>query len=55
MPLTDTAIRNTSPREKPFKVFDGAGLFLQVNPNGSKLWRMKYRIAGKEKLLSFGP
>ena len=55
MPLTDTAIRNTAPREKPFKVYDGAGLFLQVNPNGSKLWRFKFSFAGKEKLLSFGP
>ncbi len=55
MALTDVKIRNTSPTEKPFKMFDGNGLFLQVNPSGSRLWRMKYRYGGKEKLLSFGP
>lgn len=54
MPLTDTAIRNTKPTDKPFKVTDGQGLFILVNPNGSKWWRLKYRIAGKEKLLSLG-
>jgi hypothetical protein len=39
---------------KPSKLFDGGGLFLLVMPNGSKLWRLKYRFGGKEKLLSFG-
>jgi integrase len=41
-------------RAKPFKLFDEEGLFLLINPSGSKLWRMKYRFAGKEKLLAFG-
>jgi hypothetical protein len=36
-------------------LFDGGGLFLLVMPNGSKLWRLKYRFGGEEKLLSFGP
>ncbi|MCB2088349.1 MAG: tyrosine-type recombinase/integrase [Sphingomonadaceae bacterium] len=54
MPLTDLAIRNAKPREKPFKMGDGLGLFLQVQPNGSKLWRMKYRIGGREKKLAIG-
>jgi hypothetical protein len=39
---------------KPFRVFDGAGLYLEVQPSGSKLWRLKYRFAGKEKRLALG-
>jgi integrase len=54
LPLTDTRIRNLKPEEKPYKVADGGGLYLQVTPNGSKLWRMRYRFDGREKLLSFG-
>ena len=54
MALTDTGIRNLKPKESPFKAFDGGGLFLLVNPNGAKWWRLKYRIDGKEKLLSLG-
>jgi integrase len=53
-PLTDTAIRNAKPREKPFKLFDGGGLYLEVSPAGGKLWRLKYRYGGKEKLLALG-
>jgi integrase len=40
---------------KPYKLFDGGGLFLLVKPNGSKLWRLKYRFGGREKLLALGP
>jgi integrase len=54
MPLTDTAIRTAKSGEKPYKLADEKGLFLLVNPNGSKWWRLKYRVDGKEKLLSFG-
>lgn len=54
MSLTDTAIRNLKPSDKPRKHADAEGLYLLVNPNGSKLWRMKYRFGGKEKTLSFG-
>jgi hypothetical protein len=54
MPLTEIQARNSKPRERAYKLADGEGLFLFVQPNGSKLWRMKYRFAGKEKLLSFG-
>jgi len=53
--LTDTAIRNAKPSAKPYKLADGGGLFLLVNPTGSRLWRLKYRIAGREKLLAIGP
>ncbi|MBU2483912.1 MAG: integrase arm-type DNA-binding domain-containing protein [Alphaproteobacteria bacterium] len=52
--LTDTQIRNTKAGAKPFKLYDTAGLFIQVAPSGSKLWRLKYRFQGKEKLLSLG-
>lgn len=54
MPLTDTAIRNAKPAAKPFKVADGGGLTLLVNPDGSKWWRLRYRISGREKMLSLG-
>lgn len=55
MPLNDTKLRALKADEKPYKVSDGGGLFVLVNANGSKLWRLKYRFDGKEKLLSFGP
>ncbi len=54
MPLSDTAIRSAKPKEKTFKLFDGGGLYLEVNPAGGKWWRWKYRFVGKEKRLSFG-
>ncbi|MFZ5601713.1 MAG: tyrosine-type recombinase/integrase, partial [Pseudomonadota bacterium] len=54
MPLSDTAVRAAKPQEKPYKLADGGGLFLLVNPKGAKWWRIKYRFDGKEKLLSFG-
>ncbi|WP_233831765.1 tyrosine-type recombinase/integrase [Paraburkholderia sp. ZP32-5] len=54
MPLTDAAIRNTKPTDKAQKLFDGGGLFLLVTPAGRRYWRLKYRIAGKEKLLALG-
>ena len=55
MPLSDAAVRNLKPRERPYKVSDFDGLFVLVKPNGSRLWQFKYRIGGKEKLLSIGP
>jgi len=54
MPLTDKAIKNAKPQAKPYKLPDGEGLYLLVQPSGSKLWRMKYRFAGKENVLSIG-
>ncbi|MDG4670870.1 integrase arm-type DNA-binding domain-containing protein [Shinella sp. 838] len=53
--LTDLKVRNEKPREKPFKIADGGGLYLFVSPSGGKLWRFKYSFGGKEKLLSIGP
>ena len=52
--LTDTAIRKAKPKEKPYKVADSHGLYLLVNPRGSKLWRVKYRINGVERKLAIG-
>ena len=54
MPLTDATIRVLKPKVKPYKVSDFEGLFLTVKPTGSRLWHFKYRIDGKEKLLSIG-
>jgi integrase len=54
MPLSATAVRNAKPREKPFKMSDGGGLYLFVAPNGGRYWRMGYRYGGKQKDLSFG-
>ncbi|HAK0614884.1 TPA: tyrosine-type recombinase/integrase [Salmonella enterica] len=54
MKLTARQISTAKPTEKPYKLSDGGGLYLLVNPNGSRYWRMKYRYAGKEKLLSIG-
>ena len=54
MALTDIAIRNAKPRAKPYKLGDALGLFLLVQPAGGKLWRLKYRVDGKEKKLGIG-
>jgi len=52
--LTDTAIRKAKPTDKPQRMFDGGGLYLEVSPAGGKWWRLKYRVNGKEKRLSLG-
>ena len=52
--LTDKAIRALKPDEKPYKAADSLGLYLLIQPNGSRLWRFKYRFAGKEKLAALG-
>ena len=54
MALTDTAIRTAKPKNKPYKLGDAQGLYLLVNPKGSKLWRVKYRIHGVERKLALG-
>lgn len=54
MALSDVAIRTAKPGAKPRKLADGFGLYLLLNPNGSRWWRLKYRHGGKEKLLSVG-
>lgn len=52
--ITDVALRKAKPQDKPYEIAAGRGLYLLVNPIGSKLWRWKYRVAGKEKLLALG-
>lgn len=52
--LTDTTIRKIKPAEKPQKLSDGGGLFLLVEPNGGKYWRLAYRFGGKQKTLALG-
>ncbi len=52
--LTDTKIRNARPRGKPYKLFDGQGLYLLITPKGQRWWRFKYQSGGREKLLSLG-
>lgn len=52
--LTDTRIRTARPRKTPYKLTDGAGLFVEIRPNGAKLWRYRYRIAGRENLYALG-
>jgi integrase len=54
MALTDTAIRKAKPGEKPVKLTDEKGLYLLINPNGSRWWRFDYRFDGKRKTLSMG-
>lgn len=52
--LTDKTIRTAKPTHKTQRLFDGAGLYLEISPAGGKWWRWKYRFGGKEKRLSFG-
>ena len=54
MALKELEARHAARRGKDYKLADGEGLYLLVRANGSKLWRFKYRFAGKEKLLAFG-
>lgn len=52
--LTFAKIKAAKPKEKSYKLSDGKGLYLQINPNGGKWWRWRYKFAGKEKMLSLG-
>jgi len=52
--LTDAIILSAEPRSKPYRLFDGLGLYIEVAPSGTKAWRLKYRFQGKEKRLSLG-
>jgi len=51
MPLTEVAVRKAQPGAKTMRLFDGGGLYLEVAPSGGKWWRLKYRVAEKEKRL----
>jgi hypothetical protein len=52
--LDDEIIRSAEPKDKPYRLFDGLGLYIEVAPSGTKAWRLKYRFQGKEKRLSLG-
>jgi integrase len=54
MPLTETTIRNAKARKTPYKLADQEGMYLLIKPDGARYWRLKYRFAGKEKLLALG-
>jgi hypothetical protein len=54
MALSEATVKNAKPKQKAYKLSDELGMFLLVNPNGSRLWRLKYRFGGKEKLLALG-
>lgn len=54
MALTDPKIKQAQAREKPYRLSDAKGLYVEIQPSGSKYWRLKYRIAGKEKRLALG-
>lgn len=52
--LTDELVRSAEVKDRIFKIFDEKGLYIEINPNGSKYWRMKYTLGGREKRLAFG-
>src|SRR5436305_8036737 len=54
MRLTDAKIRAAKPKAAPYKLTDGKGLYLEIRPSGSKLWRYRYRIAGRENVYAIG-
>ncbi len=54
MPLTDRTARDAKGRDKPYRIADAAGLYLQVQPNGGRYWRLAYRFGGKQKTLALG-
>lgn len=54
MPLTDKQLRSLKPSVKAFRISDARGLYVEISPSGSKLWRYKYRVNGKEKRLALG-
>lgn len=54
IPLTDRRIRQTDAAVRPFKLADGGGMYLLLNPDGSRYWRLDYRFDGKRKTLALG-
>lgn len=54
MKLTDTAIKKAKPQDKPYRMADGGGMYIEISPNGSKYWRLAYRFANKQKTLALG-
>ncbi len=54
MALTDSTLRNLRPREKPYSRSDGRGLHIEVMPGGKRVWRLRYRLAGKQEKVTLG-
>ena len=54
MALTDTKLRSLRPRQKPYQVADGAGLFVEVMPTGKRVWRLRYRYSGRQEKVTLG-
>lgn len=54
MRLTEEICENANPKERPYKLFDGGSLYIEVRPTGAKYWRLKYRYGGKEKRIALG-
>jgi integrase len=54
MPLSDLQLRKLKPADRPYRLADGGGLFIEVRPNGACLWRLAYRFEGKQKLMALG-
>ncbi len=54
MPLSDALCRTAKPKDKPYKLSDGEGLYLEVHPSGGRYWKLKYRLCNKEKRISIG-
>jgi hypothetical protein len=54
MSLSDFACKNARPKDKPYRLADGDGLYLLIQKIGSKLWQLRYRYQEKENILSFG-
>ena len=53
--LTDAKIRNSKPRERPYRLSDSLGMCLVIQPTGGKLFQVRYRVGGKERTYSIGP
>ena len=54
MALSQLAIINAKPKDKPYLLLDGEGLHLQIYTSGSKLWRLRFRFGGKANMMSLG-
>ena len=54
MSITELKARNAKAKDKPYKIFDSEGLFLFIPTSGRKVWRFKYKLNGKEKLVVIG-
>ena len=54
MALTDTKLRGLRPREKPYSQSDGGGLLIEVMPGGKRVWRLRYRLAGRQEKVTLG-